>query len=455
MLDLRDKLRRFAEILSSNNTVTITTKDREGNVWSAKVFYADKDGYVYSILEDKGHTLRNVRENPEVFFVIENGNPIRFVQGRGTVEILGPTSSHPEERSLITARNFPIVPFLKANPDTTVVRIRPTEVFVTDMSRGFLPRFRIGFDDKTFKVLREVYPRPSKLSLYVRATRPWVIFATVSAVIIGTLLAGKFDPVRFFLTLIGAVLVHLAVNASSDFFDYLKGADRWDTLGSSRVLVDNLLKPKEVLILSLVLYALALASGLILFYLLGYDPRFLYLIGAGFVLGFFYAFVPVGWKYLALGDVAVFLAWSLIATGAYFVQTGELSLRPFVAFSPVALLIVAILQGNNMRDIRDDIKSGYRTFAALIGPSLSRYYYAFLVISAYVLLTVLIALKVLPIWTAVALLTLPEAVKLIRWAFRPNYLQAGMLDFYTAQLQTKFATAVIVGLLLDLLSRYA
>jgi len=110
MLDLREKIRRFAEILSSNNTVTITTKDRDGNVWSAKVFYADKDGYVYSILEDKGHTLKNIRENPEVFFVIENGNPIRFVQGKGVAEILGPTSSHPDERSLITARNFPIVP---------------------------------------------------------------------------------------------------------------------------------------------------------------------------------------------------------------------------------------------------------------------------------------------------------------------------------------------------------
>ncbi len=454
MMDLREKLRRFVRILAKNNTVTLTTRDSQGKVWSAKVFYADRDGYIYVILEDSGHTLRNIRENPEVFFVIENGSPESFLQGEGRAEVLGPTHAHPEERSLITARNFPIVPFLKANPNTTVVRIRPTRVFVTDMSEGILPRFEIDLSNGTLSLLKEVYPRPSKLSLYVRATRPWVIYATISAVIVGTLLAGRFDPVKFFLTLIGAALVHLAVNASSDLFDYLKGADRWDTLGSSRVLVDGLLKPREVLLLSLVLYALALLTGLALWYLMGYDVRLLYLIGSGFVLGFFYAFVPVGWKYLALGDIAVFLAWSLISVGAYFVQTGHLSWKPFLGFAPVSLLIVAILQGNNMRDIADDIRSGYRTFAALIGPELSRYYYALLISGAYVLLLLLVFLRILTPWALLSLLTLPEAIRLIRWAFRPNYLQAGMLDFYTAQLQARFANAMIAGLLMDLLIRY-
>ena len=453
MLALEERLRRFAEILSSNNTVTITTRNGD-RIWSAKAYYADRDGHIYVILENAGHTLQNIRRNPEVFFVIENGEPTRFIQGEGVAEILGPTEEHPEERSLITARNFPIVPFLKANPKTTVVRIRPKRVFVTDLSRGFLPRFEIDFNGETFERLKEVYPRPSRLQLYVRATRPWVIYATVSAVIVGTLLAGRFDPLRFLLTLIGAVLVHLAVNASSDLFDYLKGADRWDTLGSSRVLVDRLLRPKEVLLLSLALYAAALSVGLVLWYLTGYDVRLLYLIGAGFVLGFFYAFVPVGWKYIALGDVAVFLAWTLIAVGAYFVQTGNLHWKPFLGFAPAALLIVAILQGNNMRDIADDIRSGYRTFAALIGPNLSRYYYALLVFSAYALLVLLVILKVLTPWSLLALVTLPEAVKVVRWAFKPNHVQAGMLDLYTAQVQAKFANALILGLLIDTLSRH-
>ena len=452
-LPLEERIRRYAGIVAENNTITLTTKGKDGEVWSAKVFYGDRDGFIYVILEDGGHTLRNIKENPEVFFVIENGSPERFVQGRGIAEILGPTHERPQERASVTFKNLPIVPFLKVNPRTTVVRIRPLEVFVTDLSRGFLPRFSIEFNKDTLRRLREVYPKPSKVALLIRATRPWVVYATVSAVLVGTLLSGGFDLLRFVLTLLGAVLVHLAVNASSDFFDYLKGADRWDTLGSSRVLVDGVLRPREVLYLSLVLYALAFLCGLGLWYVMGFDVRLLYLIGAGFVLGFFYAFVPVGWKYLALGDVAVFLAWSLIAVGSYFVQTGEMAWKPFLGFTPLALLIVAILQGNNMRDIEDDVRSGYRTLAALMGRRLSRYYYAALVVSAYLLLPVLVVFGVLPIWTLLALLTLPEALRLVRWSFSPNHIQSGMLDMLTARLQMKFSNLLILGLLVDLLLR--
>ncbi len=70
MLDRKEKLRRYAEILRENNTITITTKNKEGKVWSAKTYLGDEDGYIYVILEDQGHTLNNIKENPDVYFVI-------------------------------------------------------------------------------------------------------------------------------------------------------------------------------------------------------------------------------------------------------------------------------------------------------------------------------------------------------------------------------------------------
>jgi len=33
-------------------------------VWSAKTYYGDEDGYIYVALEDQGHTLSNIKENP-------------------------------------------------------------------------------------------------------------------------------------------------------------------------------------------------------------------------------------------------------------------------------------------------------------------------------------------------------------------------------------------------------
>lgn len=434
-------------ILADNNTITITTKDREGNPWSAKVYYGDQDGYIYVILEPGGHTLKNLKDNPEVFFVIEKDDPVRFIQGRGIAEIIGPINEHPEERTIVVRKNFPIIPFLKAHPDAVVVRIKPVKVWITDLSEGFRPRMELEFDNEVWRQIPELAPRPSKLKLYIQATRPWVIGITIWAVIIGTLMAPAVDIWKFILTLLGAVLAHLGVNAWSDYFDYRKGADRWDTMGSSRTIVDRLLQPREVLTIGTILLILAGGVGMILYFLSG--PGLLWLVLIGAVLGIFYAFVPIGWKYLALGDIAVFLAWSLIAVGAYYVQTGQISWIPFLAFLPVAVLVVGILHGNNMRDMQDDIRAGYRTVATLLGLKGSQYYYAFLIAISYLSLLILVIARILPVWSLLALLTLPDAIRNVRWAFRPNFVQFGMLDLYTAQLANKVASLIALGIVID------
>jgi 1,4-dihydroxy-2-naphthoate octaprenyltransferase len=163
--------------------------------------------------------------------------------------------------------------------------------------------------------------------------------------------------------------------------------------------------------------------------------------------------VPIGWKYLALGDVAVFLAWSLISAGSYYVQTQTLDAKAFLGYMPVSLLIVGILHGNNMRDIYDDVRAGYRTFAGILGPELSKYYYALLILSAYILVPILIAFKIWPIWSLAVYITLPQALRNISWAFKPNYIQKGMLDLFTAQLQTSFSNVLILSLLLDIIDK--
>lgn len=442
-----EKIRRYLSILSDTNTVTLTTRGKDGKPWSAKVYYGDKDGYIYVILEAEGHTLRNIRENPEVFFVIEKNDPTRFIQGEGIAEVIGPTKENPDERTVVVRKNFPIIPFLKAHPDTVIVRIKPTKVWITDFSEGFLPRFELQFDDETWKLIQENQLKPNKLKLYIQATRPWVIGITVWAVIIGTLLAPSIDVWKFLLTLLGAVFAHLGVNAWSDYFDYKKGADRWDTLGSSRTIVDKLLKPSEVLLIGAVLLVLAAIIGVILYFMVGDGVLKLALAGA--ILGLFYAFVPVGWKYLALGDIAVFLAWSLIAVGSYYVQTGVISWIPFLAFIPVAILVVGILHGNNMRDIMDDLRAGYRTVASILGLKGSQIYYAILIAISYISLIALTVYGILPYWSLIALITIPDALRNLRWAFKPNFVQFGMLDFYTAQLANKMASLIALGIVIE------
>lgn len=446
------------KIVEENNTITISTVSKGGNLWSTKTYYGEDNGYIYVCIEDGGRAFANIKENPRIFFVIEKNDPFRFVQGEGVVEIIGPSEEHPIERSYYLRKNFPAVGFLRL-VKTHVIRIRPTVVYVSNFSEGWRPRTEVILDEEKFNYLQSLYSKKTSLRAYIQATRPWVIGITISAVIIGTLLAvlhkkGEISIGMFILTMLGAVFAHLGVNAWSDFFDYKKGADKWFTLGSSRTIVDYLLRPSTVLSIGIVFLVLAGIIGGVIYFIIGKPLELIYLIGIGGILGLFYCFIPFGWKYLGLGDIAVFLAWSLMCVGAYFIQTREFSLLPGVAFFPVAILVVGILHANNMRDIKDDILSGYRTFAGLLGLKGSQFYYAFLIIISYISLIFGVVKGYLPVWALLCLFSIYYALKNVKFALRPNFLQFNMLDYLTAQLANKVALFLIIGFIIEILLTY-
>jgi len=447
-MDDRKKVQIVASIIKQNNTITLTTKSKDGKVWSTKVFYGEKGSEIYVILEKDGHAFNNILENSEVFFVIEKNDPMAFIQGEGVAEVLGKASDL-EERSIVTRKNLQIVPFLRMNPNTYLVKIKMKRIWVSYFYEGWMPRIEIVIDDNFSKMLADELTKTSKIPLIIQSTRPWALPATIAAVIFGTLISPTIDFLKFSLTFIGAILVHLGVNALSDYFDYKKGADKWYTLGSSRVLVEGLLKPKEVLFVGIVLILLSLIVGLLIVYLTNFNRVLIYLILIGGVLGIFYAFIPIGWKYVGMGDLAVFLAWTGIAFGSYFVQTLTLNTNIILASLPLSLLIVAILHGNNMRDIDDDKRAGYFTLASLLGKNLSKYYYLLLILSAYVIFVLNVVLGILPVWALAALLSIPVAYRNVLWAFRDNYVQKGMLDLYTAKLVSQFSILLIVGMVIS------
>ncbi len=447
-MDEIKKAQIIASIIKDNNTITLTTKSKDGKVWTTKVFYGEKDAGIYVILEKDGHTLNNILEDNQVFFVIEKGDPLAFIQGEGVAEVLG-KASELEERSFVTRKNFQIIPFLRANRDAYLVKINITKVWVSYFYEGWIPRFEVTIDESFKKLLSEEMSKTSKLPIIIQSTRPWALPATVAAVVFGTLLSPTIDILRFSLAFLGAVLVHLGVNAFSDYMDYKKGADKWYTLGSSRTIIEGLIKPKEVLILGISLISLSLLIGVFILYLTNFNKILLYLILAGGALGVFYAFVPIGWKYIGLGDIAVLLAWTGISFGSYFVQTLTLNTNIIIASLPLSLLIVAILHANNMRDIDDDKSAGYFTLASLLGKNLSKYYYLILVLSAYLLLIYNVIVETIPTWSLLALLSIPIAYRNITWAFKDNYVQKGMLDLFTANLVSRFSLLLISGIVVS------
>jgi len=444
--EYKSYLRTAKKVFEENKTLTLVSHGKNG-VWAGKVYFGEEDGYIYVALE-RGRNYQNVIENPHVFFVIEHGVPDRFIQGEGIAEKLGDISERPE-RSIIFRKAIELVVYAKKIPGVTLFRIRPTKLYVSDFTEEWKPRAEIEVTEEVLKFFQtELKTKYNFLKIAFKAIRPFAFPATIAPVLLGTFIAPDVSVKLFLLVFIGLLLAHSAINVLSDYFDYIRGADTWKVLGSSRVLVDGLMKPRQHLALGITLLLLALAFGL--YFVFAVDYKILYFIIPGLILGVFYTAPPLGFKYRALGDIAVFLAFGPIMTlGVYYIQTREISLLPILLSVPIGLLTTAILHGNNFRDITEDISAGYKTLAGILGPKGSSYYYAFLVLFAYLLTIYFIIRGLLPMAGIIALLSFPIAVKNVKVSFNQALVNFTFLDLLTAKLQLYFSTLLIFGLILE------
>jgi 1,4-dihydroxy-2-naphthoate octaprenyltransferase len=116
---------------------------------------------------------------------------------------------------------------------------------------------------------------------------------------------------------------------------------------------------------------------------------------------------------------------------------------------PLGFTVAAILHANNMRDIEADRAANKRTLAVRFGLRGAFIEFNILVYGAYVSLGALILAGVLPPTTAIALVTLWEAVWLVRVTTRSKDVQAlHRAQGRTARLHWWLGLALSVGWLL-------
>ncbi|MCX5808298.1 MAG: 1,4-dihydroxy-2-naphthoate octaprenyltransferase [Proteobacteria bacterium] len=301
----------------------------------------------------------------------------------------------------------------------------------------------------------------AKVLLWWRAARPFSFTVSVLPPILGGVIAKtensgmKLDWLFFALALIGCVIAHAGANLIADYFDFKKRVDREGTLGSSGVLVSNLMEPGKVFIGAIIAYIIASGIGIYIAASIPNGGVLIWIILIGAVLGLFYTAEPFSFKYHALGDLAVFISFGPAMTlGAYFVQAHHFSWAPVLYAIPVAFLVDAILHSNNLRDIKNDSVVNIKTVAIVIGERNSKFMYYGLVLSAYVSVVVLIIANGLPAISLITLLSLPLALKLIRLVNLKNRVpeqqqQFVMIDAATAQLHSVFGILFLISLLVQ------
>ncbi len=294
----------------------------------------------------------------------------------------------------------------------------------------------------------------SNLKLWFRAVRPFAYPASIIPVILGTSLAyldGSFSLFLFMLTLIGGILLHTGTNLANDYFDYINGIDTIDSHGSSGVLVNSLLKPKQIFRGAIIALSLVIPIGIYLTILRG---PWLMIIGiVGLLGGYFYTAEPVGYKYHGLGAPIVFLLMGpLMVIGPYFVQTGSFDILVLLASLPVGCLVSAILYANEYRDIKHDRSFGIISPSILLGRNKAKYIYYLLVGGAYFVVAYMVMSSLLSGWALLTLITIPVALKPVRAieaaAKEEESPELPIIDVLTAQLHLQFGLLFVLGITL-------
>jgi 1,4-dihydroxy-2-naphthoate octaprenyltransferase len=197
-----------------------------------------------------------------------------------------------------------------------------------------------------------------------------------------------------------------------------------------------------------VAYGLFVLAALIGIYLTLVCGIVVLIIGlVGLLAGLTYTAPPLKYKYVALGEVSVFLMWGpLMVEGAYFVQRQSLSVPAFWVSLPFGVLVALVLLANNIRDMDHDRQKGIRTLAILLGRRMGLNTYIALTALAYAGMLALALTGVMTMWVLIIFASLPLAVRLLRQMKRAVPANA---DALTAKLDTAFGLLLVVSLIIE------
>ncbi len=221
-------------------------------------------------------------------------------------------------------------------------------------------------------------------SVWLEASRPKTLIASISPALLGTALAwksGSFSFLTFLFTLLTGVAIQVGTNFANDYFDFLKGADTSDRKGPRRVTQAGLIAlpvMKRAIILAFI------AAALFSAYLAFQGGPLISLMAIVYIaLSLAYTAGPLPLAYLGLGDIFVLFFYGPIATLiTYYLQVHELPLAVgILGFCP-GLVSTAILTANNLRDVHEDRRCNKKTLPVRFGETFGRLEYSFCLIAA-------------------------------------------------------------------------
>lgn len=257
---------------------------------------------------------------------------------------------------------------------------------------------------------------------------------------------------------VAALLFHGGTNVLNDYWDYRHGVDgmirgRPDE-DPTHAISRGVVTPPFMLASGRMYFLLGILAGMVVAVVRG--PGYLAAGLAGALGGYLYTSDRFSLKYRALGDITVFIlmgpalvimgVWALVGLEA---GAATVVVRSTLPALPVALLVTAILHGNNLRDIQRDRDAGVLTVAGLLGFRRSRILFAILTLGSYDTVLILALLRQLPLASLAVLVTLRMAWRLTRRVLEAERGDELMdLPMRAAQLHLLFGVVLVASLAL-------
>lgn len=248
------------------------------------------------------------------------------------------------------------------------------------------------------------------VSKWIEAARPRTVLLSLSGVMMGCFLAastGLSNPVVWVLCALTAITLQVLSNLANDYGDFKKGVDNAHRTGPQRTLQSGAITERQMRAGIVVTAAIAFVSGALLIFVFARltwrELAVFAALGVGAVLAaMLYTLGKHPYGYRGLGDLFCFLFFGWVAVaGTYYLSTKNLDFTILLPATAMGFLSNAVLNINNMRDYENDKVSGKSSLVVKIGLKWAFAYHVFLIVGAFLCLSIFLWLKQAP-WYAYA-----------------------------------------------------